>query len=91
MRLSPRAFALTAALFLGGSTFLIGVLHLLDPYCGADYLRAISSVYPGFNASRSVTSVIIGAVYGLVDGAFAGFLFAWACNFPAARLEAPPS
>ena len=91
MQLSAKAFALTAALFLGGSTFLIGVLHLLDPSYGADYLRAISSVYPGFSASRSVTSVIIGTVYGLVDGAFAGFLFAWVYNFLAARLEAPPS
>ncbi|MCH8244090.1 MAG: hypothetical protein IH897_15990 [Planctomycetes bacterium] len=67
------------------------MLHLLGPSCGADYLRAISSLYPGFNASRSVTSVIIGNVCGLADGAHAGFLFDWACNVLAARLEAPPS
>lgn len=67
------------------------MLHLLGPAYGTDCLRAISSLYPGFNASRSVTSVIIGTVYGLVGGAFAGFLFAWVCNFLAARLEALPS
>ena len=91
MRLSAKARALTAALFLGGSTFLIGMLHLLDPAYGADSLLAISSLYPGFNASRSVTSVIIGTARGLADGALAGFLFAWACYGLAARLEAPPS
>lgn len=78
-------------MFLGGSTFLIGVLHLLDPSYGAHYLCAISSLYAGFNASRSVTGVIIGTACGLADGALAGFLFAWARNVLAVRLEAPPS
>ncbi len=80
MRISAKAMALTAGLFLGVSTCLIGCVNLIDASYGGPYLTAISSVYPGFEASRSVGSVIIGTIYGLVDGACAGFLFAWIYN-----------
>ena len=63
MRLSPEALAATAAIFLGGSTLLIGAANLLEPSYGADHLRSISSVYPGFEASRTLESVLIGTAY----------------------------
>ena len=87
MRLSPKALAVTAAIFLGGSTLLIGAANLLEPSYGADYLRSISSVYPGFEASRTVESVLIGTAYGLFDGASAGLLLAWICNFCLRRFD----
>ena len=86
MRISTKAMALTAALFLGGSTCLIGCVNLVDPAYDGPYLAAISSVYPGFEASRTVTSIAVGTLYGLVDGAFAGFLFAWLYNTLERRL-----
>jgi len=86
MQISAKAFALTAGLFLGGSTCFIGCMNLVNPAYGAEYLSSISSVYPGFEHSRTIGSVAIGTVYGLVDGAFAGFLFAWLYNAIARRL-----
>lgn len=86
MEISAKAFALTAALFLGGSTCFIGCLNLMNPAYGSEYLSAISSVYPGFEHTRTIGSVVIGTLYGLIDGAFAGFLFAWVYNTIARRL-----
>jgi len=86
MKISVKAFALTAGLFLGGSTCFIGCMNLVNPAYGAEYLSSISSVYPGFEHARTIGSVAIGTVYGLVDGAFAGFLFAWIYNANAGRL-----
>jgi len=40
----------------------------------------ISSVYPGYHADPSIGSVIVGTLYGLVDGAVGGALFAWIYN-----------
>lgn len=86
MQISAKAFALTAGLFLGGSTCFIGCMNLVNPAYGAEYLSSISSVYPGFEHARTIGSVVIGTIYGLVDGAFAGFLFAWVYNAIASRL-----
>jgi len=86
MKISVKAFALTAGLFLGGSTCFIGCMNLVNPAYGAEYLSSISSVYPGFEHARTIGSVAIGTVYGLVDGAFVGFLFAWIYNAIAGRL-----
>ena len=87
MPISVKAFALTAGLFLGGSTCLIACLNLADPSYGGEYLAAMSSVYPGFEHVRTFQSVAIGTLYGLVDGAFAGFLFAWIYNALGRRLQ----
>lgn len=87
MLISAKAMALTAGFFLGVSTCLIGCINLIDPSYGGPYLTAISSVYPGFEASRTIGSVIVGTIYGLADGTIAGFLFAWIYNTLAVWLE----
>ena len=87
MRISAKAMALTAGFFLGVSTCLIGCINLIDASYGGPYLTSISSVYPGFEPSRTIGSVMIGTIYGVVDGAFAGFLFAWIYNLLADWLE----
>lgn len=87
MLISAKAMALTSGFFLGVSTCLIGCINLIDPSYGGPYLEAISSVYPGFEPSRTIGSVIIGTIYGAVDGVFAGFLFAWIYNTLAGWIE----
>ena len=49
------------------------VFRLLGaPSYGGDFLRMVSSVYPGFHDTRTAGEVIVGMVYGLADGAIAG-------------------
>jgi hypothetical protein len=40
----------------------------------------MASVYPGYDASGTICSVIVGTLYGVVDGAIAGLVFAWLYN-----------
>ena len=46
----------------------------------------MASLYPGYRATASLGQVIIGTVYGVLDGAVAGAVFAWLYNFCASRL-----
>jgi hypothetical protein len=80
MRLSVRALALAGALLWGGAILLVGLINLAAPGYGVAFLRMTSSVYPGFHDSRTVVSVLMGTLDGLVDGAVAGLLFAWLYN-----------
>ena len=77
MRLSIRAIGLTVGLLWAASMFVVGVINLITPAYGADFLRMMSSVYPGFHDTRTWLSVLIGTVYGFVDGVIGGWIFAW--------------
>jgi TRAP-type mannitol/chloroaromatic compound transport system permease large subunit len=64
----------------------IGALHLLIPPYGAEILMVLGSVYPGIASATEAgkiypSGVLLGGVYGLVDGAIGGFLVAWVYNF----------
>ena len=81
MRLSAKALAIASGLLWGGCLFLVGIVNLAIPSYGADFLRGMGSVYPGFYSSRTFWDVLLGTVYGLVDGAIAGWLFGWLYNY----------
>lgn len=88
MRLSMKGMIAAAALLWGGAILFVGLLNLAMPAYGMSFLQMISSVYPWFHASRSFGDVIIGTIDALIDGAVAGFLFAWLYNIfsgPAAQ------
>lgn len=81
MMLNMKALALTAALIWGVlAMFVTGLANLIWPAYGSDFLRVMASVYPGYDATRSFAQVIIGTLYGLVDGAVAGVVIAWLYN-----------
>ena len=80
MKLSLKAMAIAISLLWGGSIFFFGVVNLAAPSYGTEALRAISSIYPGFHATRTFTDVLVGTGYALVDGAIGGFLIAWLYN-----------
>jgi hypothetical protein len=82
-RISARAMALVSALLWGGCLLFVGLINIGAPSYGAEFLRLMSSVYPGFHDTRTWGEVILGAVYGLADGAIAGLLFAWLYNWAA--------
>ena len=81
MQLSAKALAIVSAIFWGASVFLVGFINLAAPSYGTHFLHGISSLYPGFHASRTVFDVLVGTGYGIVDGAVGGYLFAVLYNF----------
>ena len=80
MRLSLKAMAIAAGLLWGGAILCVGLINLVDPNYGVNFIQVTSSVYPWFHASRTIGNVVIGTVDGLLDGAIAGVIFAWLYN-----------
>ena len=80
VRLSTKVMSLVTAMLWGGCLLIVGLINLAAPSYGIDFLRMMSSVYPGFHASHTLSEVILATVYGLVDGAIGGCLFAWLYN-----------
>lgn len=81
MRLSVKGTAVTFALVWGVlAMFLTGVANLIWPTYGRAFLEVMASVYPGYHATPSFGQVIVGSLYGVVDGAVAGAVVAWLYN-----------
>jgi hypothetical protein len=81
MKLDVKAAALTLALVWGLlAMFATGVGNLISPTYGKAFLEVMASVYPGYTAARSAGQLIVGTIYGLVDGAIAGAVIAWLYN-----------
>ncbi|MFZ0964605.1 MAG: hypothetical protein WAO35_27420 [Terriglobia bacterium] len=82
MKLNVRALATVTALVLGILAMMMtGLANLIWPSYGREFLQLMASVYPGYHATRSLGEVVIGTLYGLVDGGVGGALFAWMYNY----------
>ncbi len=80
LRFSVRAVALTGAIIWGGIVLLVGIANAAWPSYGALFLQVLDSIYPGYHATGSAGSVVVGTLYAIVDGAVLGFLIAWVYN-----------
>lgn len=81
MKLNVKALATVGALIWGIlGMLLMGIANLIWPSYGRDFLQVMASVYPGYHATRSIAQVIVGALYGCVDGAACGAVFGWLYN-----------
>ena len=81
MKFNVKALAIAAALIWGILVMLLtGIANLIWPSYGHDFLQVMASVYPGYHATRSFAQVIVGTLYGLVDGAVCGAVVAWLYN-----------
>ena len=85
MRLSVKALGIVSAMLWGGAVLTSGLANLISGSYGAEFLRVLSSIYPGFHASRTFADVLVGTGYALVDGGSAGLVFAWLYNWIAER------
>jgi len=75
MRVSLKAITLSSAILWGFAMLFVGFIHLAAPSYGGEFLRMMSSVYPGADTAPTLGRVLLGIVYGFVDGAIAGCLF----------------
>ncbi len=72
MRLSVKGLALAIGILWGGCIFLVGIVNLISPSYGVAFLAWASSIYPGFHNSRHFLDMLVGGIYGLVDGGIGG-------------------
>ncbi len=77
MKLSVKAFALTAGILWGAAVF-IATVWLLAMGSGGSTISLLGNFYLGY--SFSTLGAFIGLVWGFVDGAICGALFAWLYN-----------
>jgi hypothetical protein len=64
MRISLKATALSSAVLWGGAMLFVGLIHLAVPSYGGDFLRIVSSVYPGADTAPKLGRVLLGTLYG---------------------------
>ena len=81
MTLDIKAMGLTSSLLFGGSIFMTGLANLIFPGYGTAFLELVASVYPGYSGTPSIGQVVLGSLYGLLDGFLAGAIAAWIYNF----------
>ena len=80
MHFNTKALALTAGLIWGGALLFVGLANLVWGGYGQAFLNLMASVYPAYEGNASIGQVLLAAVYGLVDGVVAGFVFGWLYN-----------
>jgi len=80
MKLSVKGLTIAGGILWALGLLVVGILNLIWPGYGGEFLRLMASVYPGFKASGTVIDVIVGTLYALLDGAFCGFVFALLYN-----------
>jgi len=80
MKFSVKGLALVSAILWGLAMLTMGLGNLIWGSYGQQFLQVMSSVYPGYHATRSVADVIVGTLYGISDGFIGGAVFAWLYN-----------
>jgi hypothetical protein len=80
MKLSVKGLALASAILWGVAMLGMGLANLIWSNYGQQFLQTMASVYVGYHATRSIGEVIVGALYGFVDGLVGGAVFAWLYN-----------
>ena len=80
MKFSTKALALACAILWGAVMLVVSLANLIWGSYGQQFLQTMSSVYPGYHATRSIAQVIVGTLYGAVDGCIGGAVSAWLYN-----------
>lgn len=80
MRINPVGLAVAIGVLWAGCILFIGLAEFVWPAYGRAFLDLAASIYPGYDAGRSFGQVVLGTVYGFVDGAVGGLIIAWINN-----------
>jgi len=80
MKFSTKGLAMASGILWGVAMLGMGLANLIWANYGQQFLQTMASAYPGYHATRSVAEVIVGTLYGAVDGFIAGAIFAWLYN-----------
>ncbi len=92
MRLSVRSMAFAGGVMWGVMCmFVVGLGNMMWSGFGQGLLDLAASIYPGYQATPSIGQVLLGTLYGLLDGAIGGAIFAWLYNRVAAAQSTNPT
>ena len=80
MKFNIKALALACAILWGLAMLVMGLANFIWGNYGQQFLQTMASVYFGYHATRSIAEVIVGTLYGAVDGLIGGAVFAWLYN-----------
>jgi hypothetical protein len=80
MKINVKALAVASAILWGAAMLGMGLANLIWSGYGQQFLQTMASVYFGYHATRSIAEVIVGTLYGAVDGLIGGAIFAWLYN-----------
>ena len=80
MKLGVKGLALASAILWGFAMLVMGLSNLVWGSYGQQFLQTMASIYPGYHATRSIAEVVVGTLYGVVDGLIGGAVFAWLYN-----------
>ena len=77
MKLDVKAFGLSLGIVWAAAILILGLLAAYSGY-GIKFVSAMGSLYIGYRPT--LTGSIVGAIWGFVDAAIAGVIFAWLYN-----------
>ena len=80
MKINVKGLAVASAILWGAAMLGMGLANLIWSGYGQQFLQTMASVYFGYHATRSIAEVIVGTLYGAVDGLIGGAIFAWLYN-----------
>lgn len=81
MKLDVMRLGSALAIVWGGIVLLAGIANLIWPAYAVEFLKIVDSIYPGYHFGQwGFGGVIVGALYGLIDGFIVGVVFAWLYN-----------
>ena len=80
MKLNVKALAFAFSLTWGGAIFVTHLANFIWPGYGEAFLQTVGSVYPGYSGEAAFLQVILGTIYGLLDGFIGGLVLGWLYN-----------
>ncbi len=76
-RLNTKALGLTGGILWGVSMLTLTLIAYYSGY-GADVMKIMTSIYPGYDLS--LKGSILGMIYGFIDGFIGCYVFGWLYN-----------
>ena len=80
MRLSVKKVSFIVAMFFACTMFVVGLARLVSPDYGQAFAELMASLYPGYTGAATFGEMMVGSLYGALDGAIAGAVFSWLYN-----------
>lgn len=77
MRFNLKALSLSCGFLWALVLFILTLISLGTCYADS-FLQVVASVYPGYSVSG--LGLILGLIYGFIDGAVGALIFGWVYN-----------